>query len=214
VSLLAGVISGASAPVTSLSLGSATSSGSWINGAPSVTTSGLNGDLIVTIQMKRTNPTAISTPSGFTNFIQTSGSYFSVNASHKVASTTSETITFQNLNDTSAVVLRARPNRRIGNVTFNPGSYSYQEALNQSLSSTLTMNGLIYPVYAVAVGFGSNSTRNVLTIPNMNYGVYFDSVNSQNLVYYSPYNSSPGNISCSVQPDGNTVLFHFALTVG
>jgi hypothetical protein len=212
MSLLSGIIASTLPPVTSLQLGSATGNGSWINGAPTVSTSGAAGDLLISIQMKRNySPTAITTPSGFTNFIQTNGNYYSINASYKVTTASSETITFQNLNDTSAVILRARPNGRIQTVTSN--NITVDESSNAGESSTLALSTATYPVFAVALGFGSNNTKNIGTNPNLNNGIYFDASNFQNLVYYQVYNTSPGNVSCNVAADGETFIASFYLTV-
>jgi hypothetical protein len=212
MSLLSGIMASTLPPVTSLGFVTADGNGSWINGAPSVSTSGTSGDLLVSIQMKRNySPTAITTPSGFTNFLQTNGSYYSINASYKIATSSSETVTFQNLNDTSAVILRAKPTGRISTVTAN--NITFDESSNAAESSTITLSTATYPVFAVALGFGSNNTKNISTNPNLTYGIYFDAVNFQNLVFYNAYNTSPGNISCSVGADGETVITSFYLTV-
>jgi hypothetical protein len=212
MSLLSGIMASTLPPVTSLTNGLPYGNGSWINGAPSVTTSGSSGDLLVSIQLKRNGAVSVSTPSGFTNFLETNTTNFAINASYKIATTGSETVSFANLTDTSAIVLRAVPNGRINTVTANFGT-TLTETNNQNITRTLPLSTATYPVLAVALGFGSNNTKNVVTSPNLTTGIYFDADNFQNLVYYNVYNTSPGDVTVSVLADGDTVLSTFYLTV-
>jgi len=217
MSLLTGIMASTLPPVTSLTGGLPEGNGSWINGAPSVTTSGSSGDLLVSIQIQQGEllTLSVSTPSGFTNFLQTNTTNFGINASYKIAAVDSETVTFPNKSYTSAVILRARPNGRISTVTANFGVTldENDSDITQGLTGTLPLSTATYPVFAVALGFGANNTKNIVTNPNLTNGIYFNAANNQNLVYYNAYNTSPGNVTCSVAADGETVLSAFYLTV-
>ena len=211
MSLLAGIISGAQAPVTQLSNIVAYGNGSWINGTPSVSSNNLTGDLLISVQMVRGTPVSVNTPSGFTKFIQTNGSYYSINASYKIATADNESVGFANNNETSAVVIRVRPNGIINTVT--PNISGVDETTSGSINDTISLSTATYPVVAVSLGFNSANTRNVSTNPNLTNGIYFDSSANQNLLLYNFYNTSPGDINSFVLVDGTTFLASFYLSV-
>lgn len=214
MSLLTGIMSSSS--TLKLSNANARVNGSWINGAPSVTAvGGLIGDICVALQFTRNNASSgnvPNAPSGFTNLTTSgAGQGFSVRASYKILTADSEVVTFPSYTDTAAGLFYARPNKSINTVTEYSSNLQFTTAT--PTTQTISLGTATYPVFAVAFGFGTGGTYNVITNPNLGLGEYLDSSTNKNLVTFNIYNSSPGDVSVTLTDDGTNILGSFYLTV-